>query len=235
MPDKLIVALDFSELSEAEKIVKQLSAAVKIFKIGKELFTVAGPEAVKMVHAHGAKVFLDLKFHDIPNTVASACEAAARMGVFMLNVHASGGKNMMIGALQAVHRVAEETKKPAPKLLGVTVLTSMKDADLKEIGVAKKVEKQVQELAVLSQRCGLDGVVASGQEIKIIRKAAGKDFLVVTPGVRPVWAAHGDQKRIVTPREAVELGADLIVVGRPITQHARPLEAAEKILKEIER
>ena len=232
--EKVIVALDFPSLSAAEQIVKKVSSLVKIFKVGKELFTAAGPEAVRMVHAHKGRVFLDLKFHDIPNTVASACEAAAKLGVFMLNVHASGGKTMMIHAVQAVHRTASEKKAHAPKVLGVTVLTSLTDNDLKEVGVSKKVKQQVPDLAALAKSCGLDGVVASGQEIPLIRKACGKDFLIVTPGVRPTWAAHGDQKRVITPREAVSAGADYIVVGRPITQHPQPLAAAEKILKEIE-
>lgn len=232
--DKLIVALDYSDLKAAEQVVKKVSPLVKTFKVGKELFTTAGPDAVRMVHAHKCRVFLDLKFHDIPNTVASACEAAAKMGVFMVNVHATGGKNMLFAAVQAVHKFAQEHKKTAPKVLGVTVLTSLTDRDLKDVGIAKKVQDQVKLLAVLSKSCGLDGVVASGQEIPLIRKAAGKDFLVVTPGVRPTWAAHGDQKRIITPKEAIATGADFIVVGRPITQHPQPLVAAEKILKEIE-
>ena len=230
----MIVALDYSDLKAAEQVVKKVSPLVKTFKVGKELFTTAGPDAVRMVHAHKCRVFLDLKFHDIPNTVASACEAAAKMGVFMVNVHATGGKNMLFAAVQAVHKFAQEHKKTAPKVLGVTVLTSLTDRDLKDVGIAKKVQDQVKLLAVLSKSCGLDGVVASGQEIPLIRKAAGKDFLVVTPGVRPTWAAHGDQKRIITPKEAIATGADFIVVGRPITQHPQPLVAAEKILKEIE-
>lgn len=234
MSEKLIVALDFSELGQAEKIVKKVAPLVKIFKIGKELFTVAGPEAVEMVHAHKCRVFLDLKFHDIPNTVGAACEAAAGLGVFMLNVHALGGKTMMMNAVQAVHKAATEKRTAPTKVLGVTVLTSLTDRDLREVGISKKVEKEVEDLAVLSKRCGLDGVVASGQEVRKIRKAAGNDFLIVTPGVRPTWAAHGDQKRIVTPKEAIGSGADFIVVGRPITQHPQPLAAAEKILKEIE-
>jgi orotidine-5'-phosphate decarboxylase len=233
--EKLIVALDFHELAAAEKIVKKIAPLVKIFKVGKELFTSAGPEAVRMVHSHKCRVFLDLKFHDIPNTVGSACEAAARLGVFMLNVHASGGKTMMFNAVQSVHKAALENKMTAPKVLGVTVLTSLTDQDLKEVGISKKVKPQVQSLAVLSQRCGLDGVVASGQEIRTIRSVTGKNFLIVTPGVRPVWAAHGDQKRVMTPQEAVSLGADYVVVGRPITQHPQPLAAVEKILKEIEK
>ena len=231
--DKLIVALDFSSLSEAEKVVRKISPIVKIFKVGKELFTAAGPEAVQMVRSHKCRVFLDLKFHDIPSTVGSACEAATRLGVFMLNVHATGGKTMLYSAVQSVHKAAAEKKVPAPKILGVTVLTSLKDRDLKEVGISKKVKQQVRDLAALSQNCGLDGVVASGQEIKLIRALAGKNFLIVTPGVRPVWAPHGDQKRVMTPKEAVKEGADYIVVGRPITQHPQPLVAAEKILEEI--
>ena len=233
MNDKLIVALDFSDLGEAERIVKQISPAVKIFKVGKELFTSAGPAAVEMIHSYKCKVFLDLKFHDIPNTVGSACEVATKLGVFMMNVHALGGKNMMFGAVQSVHKAAGEKKVPAPKVLGVTVLTSLMDRDLKEVGISKKVKQEVKSLALLAQTCGLDGVVASGQEIQLIREAAGKDFLIVTPGVRPVWAAHGDQKRVVTPREAVDWGADFIVVGRPITADKNPAEAAQKILDEL--
>lgn len=232
--EKLIVALDVPSFAEAEKLVKQLSPLVSIFKVGNELFTSAGPTVIEMVHAHQSKVFLDLKYHDIPNTVGSACEAAVRHEVFMLNVHTSGGTNMMIQAVQSVHKTAEELKIKPPYLVGVTVLTSMKENDLKEIGIRKKLEKQVVELATLAKNCGLDGVVASAHELSIIRKKIGEDFLIVTPGVRPVWAAHGDQKRVMTPKEAIENGASFIVVGRPITQHPSPLEAAEKVLKEIE-
>lgn len=232
--DKVIVALDVSSINEAEKLVKALSPVLKTFKIGKELFTSAGPEAVKMVHSHGGRVFLDLKFHDIPNTVASACEAATKLGVFMLNVHALGGKNMMFSAVQAVHKTAGDSKQPHPKVIGVTVLTSLADRDLKEVGIKHKVQSEVEILTVLVQQCGLDGVVASGHEIEIIRKVAGKNFLIVTPGVRPTWAAHGDQKRITTPKEAIEKGADYVVIGRPITQDKNPREAAEKIAKEMD-
>jgi orotidine-5'-phosphate decarboxylase len=231
--EKLIVALDFATLAEAEKVVKKVSPIVKVFKVGKELFTTAGPEAVHMVQRYKCRVFLDLKFHDIPNTVGAACEAAAKLGVYLMNVHTQGGRTMMTAAVQAVHKAAEGRKGPAPKVLGVTVLTSLTDRDLKEVGVSKNVKTQVSDMAKLAKASGLDGVVASAQEIALIRKATGKDFLIVTPGVRPVWAAHGDQKRVTTPREAVEAGADHIVVGRPITQHPQPLAAAEKILKEI--
>ena len=231
--DKLIVALDVPSLKEAEALVKKLSPTVSFFKVGMELFTSVGPDAVHLVHKYKARVFLDLKFHDIPNTVGAACATATRLGVFMMNVHAIGGKNMMISAIQAVHETATKEKLKHPKLLAVTVLTSMKDVDLKEVGVKNKVVAEVEALAMLTQQSGLDGVVASGQEISLIRAVAGKNFLIVTPGVRPAWASHGDQKRIVTPHTALKDGADFIVVGRPITAHANPLEAAELILKEM--
>ena len=233
MSEKLIVALDVPNLKDAERLVKKLSGYVKIFKIGKELFTSAGPASIQMVHSYRCKVFLDLKFHDIPNTVGAACEAAARLKVFMLNVHALGGKNMMFRAIQSVHQVAAKHKIVPPRILAVTVLTSMKDEDLKEVGIKKKLKEEVRNLTALALKCGLDGVVASGQEIDFIRRSAGKNFLIVTPGVRPIWAAHGDQKRVITPKEAIERGADFIVVGRPITEHPNPQIAAKKILEEI--
>lgn len=231
--EKLIVALDVSSLRKAESLVKALSPVVKIFKVGKELFTSTGPQAIKMLHSHRVMIFLDLKFHDIPHTVGSACAVAARSGVHLLSVHALGGAKMMIQAVQSVHQAAEEDKIFTPRVLAVTVLTSLNDHDLAEVGIRKKVLEEVRDLAVLAKRCGLDGVVASGREIKLIRKAVKKDFLIITPGVRPVWAPRGDQKRIMTPKEALEEGADYIVVGRPITQHSRPRWAAEKILREI--
>ncbi len=231
--NKLIVALDVPNIAEAEKLVKLLSPVVAVFKVGKELFTSSGPSAIQMIHSYCSQVFLDLKFHDIPNTVGSACEAAVRHKVFMLNVHALGGKQMMFQAVQSVHKTAEELGMEPPRLLGVTILTSMKDNDLKEIGIGKKLEKEVVNLAALAKACGLDGVVASAHEIEMIRKKTDKDFLIVTPGVRPLWAAHGDQKRVMTPKEAIEKGANFIVIGRPITQSPSPLEAAEKVLAEI--
>lgn len=232
--DRLIVALDVPGFKEAERLVKTLSPAVNVFKVGKELFTSAGPDVVKMIHKKKKKVFLDLKFHDIPNTVGAACEAATKLGVFMLNVHASGGRAMLYAAAQSIAKGAAGKKTKPPILLGVTVLTSMTESDLHEIGVKKKVEDQVRELAKLAQNCGLDGVVASGQEIELIRKATSPSFVIVTPGVRPLWAAAGDQKRVVTPAEAIQKGAHFIVVGRPITQSADPCQAARDVLKEIE-
>jgi orotidine-5'-phosphate decarboxylase len=227
--DKLIVALDVSSLKEAQTLVERLSSEVRTFKVGKELFTAVGPDVVRMIHSKGGRVFLDLKFHDIPNTVASACKSAASLGVFMLNVHALGGSEMLRAAVKAAH----EAKNP-PLVLGVTVLTSLNSAGLKEVGIEKSVEQEVENLAVLSNTCGLDGVVASGHELEKIRKAVGKNFLVVTPGVRPAWAAAQDQKRIMTPKQAIEQGADFIVVGRPITQHKDPKHAAQKVLEEIQ-
>lgn len=229
--DKLIVALDYPSLEQAEQTIKTLSSSVSIYKIGKELFTAAGPDAIRMVHSYKAKVFLDLKFHDIPNTVASACKSACEQGVFMINVHASGGGAMMKEAALALQRSVSKGSRPI--LLGVTVLTSMKEEDLKEIGVQASVTAQVERLALLAKASGLDGVVASAQEAALIRKVAGKEFVIVTPGVRPEWAAAQDQKRITTPSEAIRNGANFIVVGRPITQHQDPKAAAEKISQEI--
>lgn len=231
--EKLIAALDCASLREAERLVRKLAPIVKIFKVGQELFTEAGSKAIQMVHAHGGRVFLDLKFHDIPNTVGAACEAAARMGVFMLNVHASGGRAMMLRAVEAVHEAARGRKRPI--LLAVTVLTSLTERDLKETGIRRKVSDQVRDLARLAKSCGMDGVVASGEETALIRKAVGPSFLIVVPGIRPLWAVKADQKRIVTPREAVQRGADFIVVGRPITQHRDPRDAAQMILDEMRR
>ena len=231
--EKLIVALDVPDLKEAEALVKLLSPVVGVFKVGKELFTAEGPRVVEMVHAHKAQVFLDLKFHDIPNTVAQACRAAVRHKIFMLNIHAFGGKTMVSKAVEAVREEAQKLNQSLPILIGVTVLTSLEDKDLSEVGVLNPVSKQVELLARLAKDAGLSGVVASPKEIDLVRKACGKDFMIVTPGVRPEWAAVGDQKRVMTPREAIQKGADFIVVGRPITQDKDPKAATEKILKEI--
>jgi len=230
---KIIVALDVPSLEEARALVQKLKGHVGLFKIGKELFTSVGPGVVQAVREMGCEVFLDLKFHDIPNTVGAACAAATRLGVFMTNVHASGGKKMMIQAVQSAHKVAAETGKKPPLLLAVTVLTSLIEKDLKEVGVCAPVELQVERLAALAKESGLDGVVASPQEIEAIRKKTGDHFVIVTPGVRPVWAAQGDQKRIMTPKEALDRGADYLVIGRPITAHPDPAEAAQKIIEEI--
>ena len=228
---RLIVALDVPTLREAEALVEALSPEVKTFKIGMELFTAAGPDGVRAVLRRGGRVFLDLKFHDIPNTVASACLAAASLDVFMLNVHASGGREMMKKAADALRVRCQDSKRPI--LLGVTVLTSLGGAGLKEVGVSSALPAQVEGLAKLARECGLDGVVASPREVPLLRRTAGADFVIVTPGVRPAWASRGDQKRVMTPAEAVAAGADYLVVGRPITQDADPRAAAARVLDEI--
>jgi len=231
--DKLIVALDVHSLEDAANLVDKVRASASIFKIGSQLFTDCGPEAVKMVHRKGGKVFLDLKFHDIPNTVKEASRAAARLGVFMFNVHAQGGLSMMRAATEGASAKAERLNIEKPLILGVTVLTSMDTRDLQEGAMKKDVESQVLSLARLAKKAGLNGIVASAKELTSLREAMGKDFLIVTPGVRPAWAKTDDQRRVATPREAIEKGADYIVVGRPIIKADDPKEAAEKILKEI--
>jgi orotidine-5'-phosphate decarboxylase len=217
---KLIVALDLPTLEEARRLVKLLKEEVSLYKVGSVLFTKAGPEAVAMIRDEGGEVFLDLKFHDIPNTVASACEAASKIdGVFMLNVHASGGKAMLEAASAAVKKT-----KSKPILLGVTVLTSEASAE---------ASSEVLRLAMLCKESGLGGVVCSAQEAAAVRKACGKDFVIVTPGIRPTGSAAHDQIRITTPTEAVQNGADYIVVGRPILEASDPLKVVRSILKEI--
>ena len=231
--ERVIVALDVENLKKARRLVSELAGLIRIFKIGSELFTACGPAVIDLIHRKKAEVFLDLKFHDIPATVDSASAAATKLGVFMMSVHAGGGGQMMRSAAESIRKTAADKKIPAPKLLGVTVLTSMADSDLREVGILSDVNRQVENLTRLTKASGLDGVVASPWEIELIRKTAGKDFLIVTPGVRPSWAVAGDQKRVLTPHEAFKKGADFIVVGRPITRHARPLEAAHRILEEI--
>ncbi len=227
--ERLIVALDVETLKEAGEIIKKLSPAVRIFKVGMGLFTLCGPDAVKIVHDNGAKVFLDLKFHDIPNTAAHAVRSAAKLGVFLVNIHTLGGSEM-------IRRAAEELKgvDKRPKLLGVTILTSMDQISIEEVGIGRKLEDEVVSLANMGKNAGLDGVVASPREISLIRGSLGKDFIIVTPGIRPVWAEKGDHKRIATPAEAVKAGADYIVIGRPIVEAQDPADAAKKIIKEME-
>ncbi|MDD4878924.1 MAG: orotidine-5'-phosphate decarboxylase [Candidatus Omnitrophica bacterium] len=227
--EKLIVALDVKSLAEAKEMVGKLSPDVRIFKVGMGLFTLCGPDAVALVHDSGARVFLDLKFHDIPNTVAHAVRSAAKLGVFMMNIHALGGSEMMMRAVEA----ARESEKK-PKLLGVTVLTSMDQSSIGEVGINMKIEDEVVALARLGKDSGLDGVVASPAETSLIRKNLGKDFIIVTPGIRPAGAEKNDQKRVMTPTDAVRAGADYIVVGRPVIETKDPLAAAKKIIKEME-
>ena len=233
----LIVALDFDSLSSAVKFAKQVADLVGMFKIGNQLFTAAGPAAVKEISALGAGVFLDLKFHDIPNTVASAVLSAAAMsGVQLVNVHALGGKAMLEAAVQAVS-AGVPMGADRPRLLAVTILTSMDQKAMKQVGISGAPKLRVVKLAQLAKSAGVDGAVASVQEARAIRKACGRDFLIVTPGVRPKEQAaaseHDDQARKATPTEAIRAGADFVVVGRPILAAADPRAAAQSIVDEI--
>jgi len=220
---RIFVALDFADPAKAVALADKLDPRACGLKVGKELFVTAGPDPVRSMIGRGFAVFLDLKFHDIPNTVASACTAATRLGVAMLNVHASGGRAMMAAAREAVDRAAAEQKQSAPLLLGVTVLTSLADADLPEIGHSDTASALALKLARLTQACGLDGVVCSAQEAPLLRAACGNTFKLVTPGIRLADAAQDDQARVVTPENAVRSGADYLVIGRPITQASDPV------------
>ncbi len=232
--NQLIVALDVKNLATANRLVTTLSDDVKWFKIGKQLFTAVGPASVKLLHEAKKNIFLDLKFHDIPNTVAGAVASATKIGANIINMHASGGLEMMRAAGEAAEKQASELSIPKPTLLGVTILTSVDEANFqRDFGTQRKLKDQVAYLAELSQKAGLEGVVASPLEIELIRKVCGNDFLIVTPGVRPAWAASNDQQRVMTPGEAINAGADYIVVGRPITAAGNPREAARTILQEI--
>lgn len=228
---KIIFALDVHGLDDIDRWADMLAGKVGMFKVGKELFTSCGPAAVKAVQRRGGQVFLDLKYHDIPNTVASAMCEAARLGVQLANLHALGGAEMMETAVAAVHREFSDTERP--RLLAVTILTSSTAETLRQIGIDHSVQDMVVRLARLAKASGMDGVVASPLEIGLIREACGPDFLIVTPGVRPSFAAVDDQKRIMTPAEAVASGADYLVIGRPIAKATDPAHAAECIAAEI--
>lgn len=232
--DRLIVALDVDSLEKAIELVETLSPEVEIFKVGIAPFTDYGPEILNVIDKCGKKVFLDLKFHDIPNTVKNAACVAAQKNVFMMNFHCLGGRKMMEAAGKGCEKACAAKGNAKPILLGVTVLTSMAGEDLEEAGIAGPVEKRVLALATLAKEAGLDGVVASAKEAKLIKKELGKQFIVVTPGVRPSWADEGDQKRVLTPKEALAEGADYIVVGRPIIEAEDPLLAAKRIIEEME-
>ena len=232
--DRLIVALDVETLAEAERMVDRLQGLATRFKIGSQLFTAAGPTAVETIQKRGAEVFLDLKFHDIPNTVAGAAREATRMGVLMFNVHASGGRAMMAAAAEGAVTAARELGGRRPIVLAVTVLTSLDRAALgRELGVADSVEGHVLHLAALAAEAGLDGCVASPNEIGALRTSRGAGWVIVTPGVRPAGSALGDQSRIATPGAAAAAGAHYLVVGRPITAAPDPARAAEAVLREM--
>ena len=226
---KVIVALDFADPMAALALVDRLDPGQCGLKVGKEFFVVAGPEPVRLMVERGFNVFLDLKFHDIPNTVANACAAAVKLGVWMLDVHASGGRAMLRAAREAVDATASSMGRTAPLLIGVTVLTSLTDADLREVGHAGTVIKEASALAQLSKACGLDGVVCSAHEAPALRAEFGPHFKLVTPGIRLDDSASNDQARVVTPEIAIHNGADFLVIGRPITQAADPLATLRAI------
>ncbi|MBA2702287.1 MAG: orotidine-5'-phosphate decarboxylase [Blastocatellia bacterium] len=233
--NKLIVALDLETADGARRLISSLHGIAGMFKIGSQLFTAAGPDFVKEIIKAGEKIFLDLKFHDIPNTVAAAGVEATRLGVSMFNVHAGGGRAMMRRTAEAVAECAVGEGLARPVILGVTVLTSSDDATLKEIGVREKVDEMVARLAKLTADSGLDGVVASAREVSLVRAAVAKPgFIVVTPGVRPAGAGKDDQARVMSPREAIAAGADYLVVGRPIVAAPDPARAAQLIVDEMQ-
>ncbi len=227
--EQLLVALDVNTVAEARGLADQLRGIAGGFKIGKQLFTSVGPAVVEELVSRGDRVFLDLKYHDIPNTVAGAITAATRLGVWMVNVHASGGSAMMRAARAAADDEAARRSRPAPLVIAVTMLTSMDQATLTEIGVNRPVTAQVERLAALAEAAGLDGVVASAQEIAIIRRACSPRFAIVTPGIRGAADAKGDQSRTLSAAEALAAGASYLVVGRPIIAAADPRAAAERI------
>lgn len=226
---RIIVALDYPDAASALQLVGRVDPALCRLKVGKELFTAAGPQLIEQIHAKGFDVFLDLKFHDIPNTVAKACLAASQLGVWMLNVHASGGSVMMTAAKEAVQKAT----KP-PLLIAVTVLTSMNETVWKEIGFKDDIPSSVLRLARLAQSSGLDGVVCSAQEAPLLRQELGASFNLVTPGIRPADASLDDQSRVLTPSAAIKSGSSYLVIGRPITQAEDPLLALQRIHAEIQ-
>ncbi|MEH6629655.1 MAG: orotidine-5'-phosphate decarboxylase [Halopseudomonas aestusnigri] len=231
--ERIFVAIDTPDINRATKLARLLSGEVGGIKIGKELFTAQGPNAVRGA-VGGEPLFVDLKFHDIPNTVAGAIRSSLHMRPFMVNVHASGGKAMMQAAVDAARETSEDLGIPRPMVLAVTVLTSLDDNDLTEVGQNGPAADQVKRLALLAQESGIDGVVCSSKEIGILRETCGPNFKLVVPGIRPTWAAAGDQKRIMTPKDAVAAGADYLVIGRPITSADDPLAAARRIVEELE-
>ena len=226
---RVIVALDFANPMRALALADRLDPAACALKVGKEMFVVAGPEPVRWMNQRGFRVFLDLKIHDIPNTVAQACAAATRLGVWMLNVHAAGGRAMLEAARDAVAATAAENGRPRPLLIAVTVLTSLSDTDLQDVGVHRSAAHQALGLAQLTAASGLDGVVCSAVEAPTLRAALPAKFALVTPGIRPAGSVKDDQARIITPEAAVANGADYLVIGRPITQAADPLAALSAI------
>jgi len=229
MSSPILVALDYPDEKSVEELVSQLSPDLCRLKVGKELFTRCGPKLVEALHAKGFDIFLDLKYHDIPNTVAGAVRAAAELGVWMVNVHAGGGRRMMESAAEALQNFSKR-----PLLIGVTVLTSMSDEDMVELGYTESVEQRVSRLAALTQDSGLDGVVCSALEAPVLRRERGENFALVTPGIRISGDSSGDQRRVVTPSQAISDGSNFLVIGRSITRAADPLAALKQVHGELE-
>ncbi len=234
LAEKIIIALDARTQQEALSLVRELPRA-KIFKVGLTLFVSEGPPLLQKIQEQGKKIFLDLKLHDIPHQIGGAVKAGIGHNIHMMTLHASGGREMMAKAVEAADRAAKQSGRIKPLLLAVTVLTSLKEEQLQEIGMDDRVGEQVLRLARLAKENGMDGVVCSPQEIDIIKGEFGQDFLVISPGIRPKWAAAQDQKRILTPAEAIAKGVDYMVIGRPITQAPSPAEAFLKIEEELNR
>jgi len=233
--ERLFVALDVDDLRAADVLMNRLQGVATQYKLGSQLLSAAGPEAVMHVRRRGFGVFYDAKFHDIPNTVEAAVTSACRIGATIVNVHTTGGKEMMAAAARAAREVSKKLRQPKTMVLGVTILTSISQRVLEEeLCIRRKIQTQVVHLAKLAQQAGLDGVVASPKEIAAIRKACGRDFIILTPGIRPAGFAKGDQKRTMTPGQAIASGADYIVVGRPIYQAPDPLQVVRSIYQEIE-
>jgi len=232
---RLIVALDVDSYRKAASLVKMLAPYVRVFKVGNILFTQCGPKIVRYIHKRGAKVFLDLKYNDIPNTVSNAALQATRMGVYMLNVHALSGKEAMRITAEVVAEEASRLQIFKPILVAVTVLTSLHESDLSPFGMKGSIKAFVLKLAQVTQEAGFDGIVASPKEINVIKKKFGENFIVVTPGIRPVWGQQYrcDQKRVMTPKQAIDNGSDFIVIGRPVIKAKKPVQAVKQILEEI--
>lgn len=231
--ERIIAALDVRSMEEVKKLVEGLGNTISFYKVGMELFYAVGPQVIKYLKDNGKKVFLDLKLHDIPNTVAEGLVSLMKLGVDIFNVHASGGLTMMTKAANRVKEEAAQLGITAPKLIAITVLTSINEDDWAGLGMNTPIDKQVLRLAKLTQQAGLDGVVASPREAKAIRELCGSDFMIITPGVRPQGAKKDDQSRIATPKQALLNGASRLVIGRPIYQAAEPLKAAQHIIAEI--
>lgn len=231
--DRIFCAIDTTDLDRAIDLASKLSGVIGGAKLGKEFFAAHGPQGVQAVAKVGMPVFLDVKYHDIPNTVASAIRAVTPMGLKIVNVHAAGGMEMMQRAGDAAREAAAKAGVDGPWVIAVTILTSMDQNDLDDVGLKGPIEDRVVKLAELTQKAGLDGIVCSAQEITPVRAACGPNFKLITPGIRPAWAASDDQKRIVTPKDAVAMGSDVLVIGRPITKADDPVDAAKRIVAEL--